>query len=302
MLTSFPISGDSGDSEVDVSDMSSENIKEPADQAKKSTPFNLNTQFDAVGKAEIKEGYFKKDEVQFAQGEIELGMIFYYCEAYKEGAQAAISYTSAYLNWVNNPWFDQDHFHVVSLTLGGFSHRLRKWFWRGQVSINMDAKEWDLNEYANYDLLFWGRYEYCKNIGVHVGLIAETGMLMDRVYPIVGADWTLSKKWKLNLVYPVNVSLEYILTKKWTLALAGRTFNSRYRIAKNEGQSKALVRYENVGAEFAIKYEDTNFTANIHGGTTLGGSLRIANRHNHHPRHYKLCPAPYVGAEAALKF
>ena len=62
------------------------------------------------------------------------------------------------------------------------------------------------------------------------------------------------------------------------------------------------MRYQNVGAEFAVKYENSGITASIHAGSTLGGRYRIANRYNHRARNYHLDPAGYVGGEIDVKF
>lgn len=285
------------DIDVDTQDVGSEQIEEPA----KRTPFSFNTYIDAISPSKIEKGYFKDDEIHFAEAEAEAGMVFYYSPAYTEGARLAVSYTATYLRWSENPWFDQDHFNTVTFSLAGFTKRFGRWFWRSQLSINFDAQEWNA-QYTSYDILLWGRYTYTKNVGFHLGFLAQTGLRLDRVYPVIGADWQISRKWKLYLVYPVNVSLNYSFTPSWSLAIAGRSFNSRFRVHHDEIFSKALVRYTNIGAEFAIRYETKTMNANIHAGTTLGGKYRVANRKNHHAHNYDLEPAAYVGGEMDVSF
>lgn len=286
------------DVDIDTQDIGSEQITQPA----KRTPFSYNTYIDAIGSAKIERGNFKGDKVHFAEAEGEAGMVVYYCPAYSEGARIAVGYTATYLKWSENPWFDQNHFNTVSVSLSAFSKRLDRWFWRTQLTVNMDADEWT-GSYTSYDILLWGRYAYWENVGIHLGFLAETGLRLDRVYPIIGFDWQISRDWKLNLVYPVNMSLIYSLTPTWGLAIAGRFFNSRFRVHHDEIFRKALVRYTNVGAEFAIKYETHNVTANIHAGSTFsGGKYRVADRKNHHAQNYKLQAAGYVGAEMDISF
>lgn len=287
------------DEEVDitVSNYSAEEIT-----TQSNAPFFFESKADFIEKTKIKKGFFEDDHVQFATGEAQLGMFFYGCPRYKEGAYAAIKYITTFLHWPHNPWFEQSHFHTASFSLGGVTQRINRWLWKAEAAINMDANEWDINDYANYDLLLWGRYEYAPDIGVHVGLIVQTGMQMDRVYPILGFDWRISKKLKLNLVFPVNVSLEYMITQNWSILMAGRNFDSRFRVSHNKGHRKPLLRYSNVGGEIVIKYENTAFSFNVHAGSTLGGLLRVANHSNHHPRHFHLKPSPYAGGEVAVKF
>lgn len=285
------------DVDINQQDIGSEQITKPA----KRTPFSFSTHLDVIGPTKIRRGHFKGDEVHFATANVEAGMIVYYCPAFTEGLRVALDYTPTYLRWSQCPWFEQDHFNIVSLSLAGFTKRLDDWFWRSQLTINFDADNWS-SEYTSYDILLWGRYSYCQNIGFHLGFWAETGLQMDRVYPVIGFDWTISPKWKLNLVYPVDVALEYTLTKSWKLALAGRFFDSRFRVDHDECTSKALVRYTNVGAEFAVRYDNDAMSANIHIGTTLAGKFREANRHNHHAHSFKLDTAGYVGGEIDVKF
>lgn len=300
-LTATSFSALSLFADIDALDLSSENI-EQVDSGDKRSPVTFQMYCDFISDTKIRKGYYKGDYLEFSEAEAELGFVFYYCPAYTEGASAAISYIPTKIKWKENPWFDQDHFHTASLSFTSFTQRLPGWFWRGQFTLYTDAQQWDLEQYTWYDIILWGRYTYLEELGLHVGMIAETGMRMDRIYPILGADWQVSKRWKLNLVFPVNVSLEYLITEKWAVALAGRTFNSRHRVAPNEANGRSLVRYENTGAEFAVKFNGRYLTANIHAGSTLGGRYRIADKRNHHPHTYKLDPSGYVGAELELHF
>jgi Domain of unknown function (DUF6268) len=285
------------DFEIDSQNFGSENITEPTRQ----TPFNLDTKIDFIGKTKITNGHHRGDHFHFAQLETELGGVFYYVPQYTEGANLSFSYSDTYIHWKDNPYFDQHHFRVVSVALGAFTKRVSDWFWRGQLSINFDTKKLSA-QYVNYDLVFWGRYAFKENIGFHFGFYAQTGMRMERVYPIFGADWLISPKWKLNLVFPMNVSVEYYLTRYWSLAIGGRSFNSRYRVGPHESSRKSLIRYENTGLEFIVKFENQNIAANLHAGTTLGGQFRVANKKNHNPHHYDLDPSGYVGGEIEVTF
>lgn len=289
------------DSSIDFTDTSTETLipQKPPRQS----PFTFSIDLDWVSPTKIKKGFFKGDTLKFAEADAELGFIFLYHPQYKEGANLVIGYTETLLDWPGNLWFSQNHFHTVSLSLGGFSERLCRWFWRGQITVNMDTSEWQSN-YMNYDFLLWGRYEYSSNFGLHVGLFAQAGMYMERVYPILGIDWQASDKWKINLVFPVNVSIEYCLNSRWTLLLAGRNFDSRHRVKRThcERDSQPVWRYQNVGAEFAVKYVRDNMKVNVHAGSTLGGQLRIANHRNQHPHHFKLNPSLYAGADVSTNF
>jgi hypothetical protein len=286
-----------GDIDIDSQDIGSEEITKPA----KRTPFSFSTHIDVIAPAEIEKGFHKGDKIHFAEAQAEAGLVVYYCPAYTEGVRLAIAYTPTYLRWAENPWFDQDRFHTVNFIFSGFTKRFDRWFWRSQVSVNADADQWKAS-YTSYDILLWGRYVYCKNVGIHLGFLAQTGLRLDRVYPVIGFDWQISPKWRLDLVYPVNIGLTYAVTPRWSFAVAARFFNSRFRVHHKEIFSKALVRYTNVGTEFAIKYEIENMSANIHAGAALDGKFRVANRKNHHAHIKNLKPSGYVGCEMDVKF
>jgi len=283
--------------DIDQEDMGSENITEPA----KRTPFSFETHLDTVSESKITKGFYKGDKVKYAEAEIEAGMILYYCPTYHEGVRAALGYRVAYLKWDQNPWFDQKHFNIIALSAAGFTERVDHWVCRGQLTVNFDTQKWSPH-YTSYDLFLWGRYSYCEHIGVHVGCFAETGLHMDRVSPVIGFDWQFSRRWKVNLIYPFNLSLIYSFSPGWSTGLAGRLFSSRYRVHHQEHSAKPLVRYTNVGAEFILEYEDQRLSANLHAGSTLGGTFRVANRRNRHARNYHLDPSAYLGAEIDVKF
>lgn len=294
ILTAFSILADV---EIDPQDIGTEKIAQPA----KRTPFSFATHVDVVGNSKISKGFYKGDKINFAEAQVEAGSIVYYCPTYTEGARVALGYSPTYLKWHENPWFDQDHFNIVSLSLSGFTKRIDNWFWRTQLTANFNADQWN-SGYTSYDILLWGRYTYSKNIGIHFGFLAQTGLRMDRIYPVIGFDWQISPQWKLSAVFPVNISLLYSFSSHWSIGTAARFFNTRFRVKHSDHSLKPLVRYTNTGAEFIIKYDDDTMSANIHAGSTLGGTFRVANRKNNHARDYDFDPVAYVGAEIDVKF
>lgn len=284
--------------DIEEGDWSLEKVSPPA----RKGPFSISANYDATGNSKFDKKSLEDNKIRYAQGNITGSIIPYYDEAHKEGALFGIGYTNVNMVWNKNPYFSQHTFQTVNLTLGGFSERLCNWEWKGLAVANMNTSYWD-NDYTNYDLTLYGRYSYTENFGIHCGFIAQTGMKMDRVYPIIGIDWTINKDWKLDLVFPIDIALSYYLTEEWSLAVAARFFDFRNRVNKHEPLSMAVFRYQSAGAEFAIEYDnDENITGTIHGGMILGGHLRIADRHNEHPKRLKFKTAPYGGANIAVRF
>lgn len=272
--------------------------QKPQDRAR---PFSFNVFGDAIGSSKIERGYYEGDHVSFAEIDAEAGMVVYYCKPIEEALQVSLRYSHTYINWENNPWFSQTRFDNGEINFSGLSKRFCHWLLRGQVSVEINLQELE-TDYIKYDFIFWGRYTYNSCVGLNIGAIAYTGIDLNWACPIIGFDWQISKKWKLNVIYPVNISLEYFLNKEWTISLANRNFDNRQRVKKHEGLPKAVIRYRNCGAELMAKYSSGWITSNIHGGVTFDGRYRIANRHNKHGHTYHLGSAAYVGAEVDLQF
>lgn len=282
---------------IDPQDISQEEIAQPA----KSTPFSLSTHIDYIHGAKIDKGFYKGDKVEFAEGEAIASMVVYYDPCLTEGLRIGAGYTATYLHWCENPWFDQEHYNQVDISVAGFSKRVNGWLWRTELTANFDADEWSF-QYTTYDLILWGRYDLCQDFGLHIGAFIETGCRMDRIYPILGFDWQITEKWRLDAVFPMNMALSYAWTPKWSLGAAARFFDSRFRVHSDEHSLKPLVRFTTMGAEFFVKYGDDKITANIHAGSTVGGRFRVANRHNNHATGYDLNSSFYGGAEIEVVF
>lgn len=278
-------------------DYGSENI-----QAAEPGPFTFNITADAVGHAKFKKWYVDNQHLEYSDINIDGSFVFYYQPAFNEGAQVTLGYEFTRLLWKENPFFDETKFHTPSIALEAFTGRATNWQWQGLVRMNVDGNNWDLDLYANYDFLLWGRYTYWENLGIHAGFLAETGMKIDRVYPIIGCDWQYNKYWKINAIFPINLSIVYTVNPLWTVALAGRMFDHRQRVGKREPLSKGLWSYRGAGIELGATYENSWVTANVHVGSTLFTRLTVANRHNEHKRHFKLKEAPYFGGELNMNF
>lgn len=286
--------------EIDDDIFGLEEIDEPK---KQPGPFRIEAEFDSVASTHINKDGFRDQKLSFSNWRGSTGMAFCYFAYAREAYAAGVAYTYSRLCWDENPYFHQSDFSQVSFLLRLFSNRFCEWIWQGQLAVNIDANEWDFNQYANYDLILWGRYDYNDCTNLHLGVIVQTGMKMDRVYPIIGFDYVVNKCWKLNAVFPVNISLAYNYDSNLSAALAMRFFDVRYRVSKDENLSMGLFAYRNSGVELAILYEDDPcLEGNIHVGSTLGGMLRISDHNNKHPKHFKLDPALYVGGELVWSF
>ena len=272
-------------------------------QEEESHPFTFQIYGDNICKSKFKDSD-DEGQISFNEYQVEFGIVYYYNPSCVEGANITLNYTRDELRWNENPSFDQEHFNTATIAFGGFTQRLCNWLWQAQVAFNIDTDHVkEIASYTTYDILLWGRYDYCQDLGIHVGFLAQTGLQIDRVYPVLGVDWTLGCNWKLNLIFPLNISLVYNITDNFSLALATRFFSSRHRVNEHEELERAVFAYRNGGLELAANYNiGSCFKFNVHGGYTSGGTLKIANRHNDHPHHYRFKSAPYYGGELTFSF
>lgn len=286
------------DMDVSLQDLSSEQITGAKES--EESPFRISVHGDWIGRSKIDKKRFHHQSINFSTAEVQAEGVVYYNPECKEGLGVGVGYTHSRFDWHKNRHFDHKNMDQVTLSLTAFSERLHNWLWMSSVVANWEPEYGNLSEYTNYDIVFWGRYTCVKDFNMHIGFLAQTGMKIDRIYPIIGFDWKINDKWKLNAVYPMNISVVYTINNCWSASLAGRLFDLRYRLGKHD--HKDLFQYRNTGAELAINYDSKRFIANIHAGVTLGGQFILSNKHNKHKKHFSLESAGYLGGEAAVKF
>ncbi len=286
---------------IDDGIVGSEDIQ---DIVRQPGPFRLEIEADGISKAKIDKKGFEGQHLTFNQFSTRFGMAFCYLPEHREAYAFALGYDRTYLNWKENPYFTENHFNTASASLRLYSNRMSDWLWRGQLTATVDTHYMDFNHYLTFDAVMWGRYEYSCDVGMHIGFIAETGMLMDHVYPIFGFDWQFAEKWKLNIVYPTDISLGYTINKNWSAELGMRFFDVRHRAGWDEPLPGAVFRYTNAGVELGINYKyDPFIELNVHAGSTVkAGQLKIANKHNHNTQTFDLDGSAYAGAEVVISF
>ncbi len=291
--------------DVETQDLGPSEIPpEEAQQLKdEKHPFKFDILADYVAEADTNRCACGKN-VTFGTAIAELNFVFYYKEEYKEGAAIGLSYIQTYLDYRDNPFFNQKNYETVRLLFSTFTSRLCNWEWQAQVGIYFDdLPYWTFNDYMYYDITAWGRYAYSQCVGLHIGFLAQTGMKVDRVYPIVGFDWQINDRWKINAVYPVNISAVYTINTAWNVEVAARFLDQRHRTKRDEPLPEAIWHYQTAGTEFGVNYNpNSSFSLNLHGGYSMGGHLKIANRNYHRRERIRIEGAPYGGGEVIFNF
>ena len=275
----------------------------PDESETENGPFFVRSGFDVIGRAEFSNNApTSNNKVTFSEYDVDGTSVIAYNECKKEGLALTLGYSLYHLGWDHNPYFSEKNFNVITVGVGFFSHRCSSWDWKGLVKMNFDPCHLNFQDYVNWDLMLWGRYEIGDKWGFHTGFYALTGMKIDRVYPIIGLDWTPNEHWKVNAIFPLNFSVIYTLDGNWSFALASRVWDVRRRVGEDEPLSKGLWEYRNVGIEFACDYKYCGWNVNAHAGYATGGHLKISDRHRSHSKRLNFNAAPYVGGEVAYNF
>lgn len=285
-------------------DLGSENITAPIEGEQEGRgPFSVQIDGDYIWPARIRHS-FGSESLTFATGNVEANLVCYYDSCLNEAAIVGLEYQYTFLDWNRNAFFNQQNYNNLALSLGGISERFSCWTWRGELDINFcNLANWNIQDYMNYNVLLWGRYAWLDNVGVHIGFLAETGMKIDNIYPIIGIDWICGPRWKVSLVFPVNISLVYTINNTWTTALQMRFFDQRNRTKKNEYLERAVWHYQTAGSEFEVKYTPFYWlTASAHVGINYGGRLKVSDMHYRHPNRIYIQSAPYAGGELVFNF
>ncbi|MCB1113302.1 MAG: hypothetical protein KDK62_00920 [Chlamydiia bacterium] len=274
----------------------------PISDEPRQGPLTVRSSFDIIRNADFSDHRFKGQSFDFYEWDIDGSYIFYYNPCRREGLGFEAGYAQYHLGWSQNPYFTEDNTPVLSVGLSFFTARAWRWDWKGMMKVNFNTDHWDIQRYANYDLMLWGRFELAIDWGLHTGFVMLTGMKIDRFYPIIGLDYIPNDRWKISAVFPLNFSILYTPNCNWIFSLQSRFWDIRQRAGYTEPLSRALWEYRNTGGEFGITFKRCGFSANVHAGYSFGGQLKIWNSNKKHPRKLDFDAAPYYGGEVAYNF
>lgn len=266
----------------------------------------IEAEYDAIARSHFKNRAIRQEKIGFREGLVTLSHAIFITD--RDIIGAGIGYESTYINWNQNPFFDRRAFNNVGFSAFLVMNQIKDWQIRANFSANVDTLHFDLKDYTFYQSVLWAKYKLpcacLENLSLNIGVIAQTGLDDHTWIPIVGVDFDWRDCWKFHLVYPVDMAIEYILTKNWSAVFEIQIWKSRHRLARDEPLSRGFFEYRNQGVEIGLNYKIGEFLqANVHAGTTLGfGEFNLTNKSNEHLIKERFKAAAFAGGNFLIRF
>ncbi|MBI2743337.1 MAG: hypothetical protein HYX48_05415 [Chlamydiales bacterium] len=266
----------------------------------------FESEYRQVGKAKFRTESVEGSHVKYADG---FGSL-YFSHPVSENNYLSweAGYSAMKFDWKDNPRFKGDDYHIAVGSLGWVSTSIDRWRWVFTGSATVDTRSFNFGKDGVYYGFMWGRYAYSATTGIHIGWYGHYGMENGYVQPVIGVDSRIGEKWQLNAIYPIDLSLSYLMNPSWSLTLKyatfGRPYRHPWRIHGGIGKFKdGIFEVYASGAELDLNYNyKANFLAGIGGGWNFGGWILIKDRDNHHPKYYKYDDAAYGKVYLAATF
>jgi len=220
------------------------------------------------------------------------------------GIFTSLGYSNMKLEWQENPDFTKERFSYLSGGFGFFNKTLlNRWVLEGGLEVKVDPSHWNFKRYALYYFSAKGRYEFSKQLGIHVGGWSQIGLDNNELYPVVGVDYHPSSKWDLYLIFPRKIGAYYHITKQWRAAVQGRIFRSLHRLNSDESLSKGVFEYRATGVDLALLYQmKKKFHGQVFVGYKGAGDLKVVDSSGNNPNYYKFKGCSYIGLDLSCQF
>lgn len=234
------------------------------------------------------------EHLQYAEANLSYTYNYPICDT--TGLSFGAGYTSNWVIWKQNPYFNETQFNYVDFLLGGYTKAIPSFLWSLVGFAYIDTAVLDLANYALYQVILHGKYYVNDCFTFNSGFILELGLDQDMIWPILGIDWNITPKWRLGLVYPLDLALEYKIDPSLSASANARILRTRHRVESYEIKPNAIFEYTNWGMEGELIWRPLiSLCIKGFAGSTTGGDFKVANQYGHHAKHRKLNAAPYGG-------
>ncbi len=264
-------------------------------------PFSVSGDYIDVSRATLRTPGQRGKELRYRQWDIAYAYTHPFSPVY--GLIFGAGWVGSEVSMQDNPEFKETIFNYVNFSVGGFTNAFNNWTWTLTLGIFLDSEVFSLLDYSLYQGVLWGKYNLCSALDFNCGLITEIGLNKEKIWPIFGFTFTPSPDWRLNAVYPINMSLEYDFLSCWTAAASIRLLRNRHRVQENEPNPRGIFEYHTWGGEFDLIFSPFDwFSIKGFAGSTADGDLKVTNRNDKHGTHFKFRGSFYTGANAILSF
>lgn len=263
--------------------------------------FNVELNYDNISKSNFTTPSNLGQEIGFSTfTAIGSYYAFFNCT---EAVGLGLGYSRQTIDWDNNPFFEQEGFDHLVVDIGAFSTRFDGWLFRALFRTRFNTENFGGSYSTVYMFTVWGRYEVRCDSYIHLGVITEWGLRRSKIWPIIGFETHLTDCIKLNLIYPLDISLRYFFHNNWYVGVASSFFYYRDRLKKNETLSHGFLEYRNTGVEAQVGYEWCPIIkGDIHVGHAFGNEIKLSNAQNEQATHHKFKAAFYFGGRIEFKF
>lgn len=264
-------------------------------------PFSVSGSALSVNKTHFRTPGFEDDTLVYKQYEA----AFAYTHPINSvcGLIFGAGWVGSEVNMVKNPEFDETRFDYVTLSLGGFTKAFPDWSWTFSLSAFLDTEVFSLIDYTLYQGVLWGKYELSPYLELDFGFIAEIGLSKEKLWPILGFIYSPSDSWRIHAVYPIRVSVDYLVRNWITLSGSIRFLRNRHRVTKEEPNPSGIFEYHTIGAEFDVTLSPLKrLSLKGFAGTTFNGDLKITDSQNRAAQHFKFKGSPYVGVSGVFSY
>lgn len=272
----------------------------------KSHPVHFEGEFRDVAPAE-----FRTHSVKHSKAHYQDAHTFLYYSHFLTPDNALswkVGYSFLEFDWAKNPRFKGDDYHFANASVAWISTSLKDWRWILSGAASVDTQTWNFGASGVYYGLMWGRYQFSKVIGMHVGWAGYVGVKNGYMLPIVGIDYQPTNHWQINAIFPINISVKYLFDPHWSTSLEWATFGRPYRFPMRAHEGKGdyhngIFEIYSKGIELDLNFQ-TGYTLSASAGIgwNFGGWIFIKDAHNHHGKYYKFDDAPYGQCKFTLTF
>lgn len=264
----------------------------------------LFVSYDQLEDADFKNPETPGDSMGYTQADARLLVNIPLQQCY--GAQLYLGWGNSTIDWAENPYFSEKTYGYIDFGIGGYTFVIPNWKIVATVAASIDTDN-SGSDYMLYKGLLWAQYcyenGYFCDTSLHFGLIGTSGLEETYLLPIIGFAATPYPGWRLSVVFPMDMSLSYMIYNNTSAYVGMRGYRRRHRLSEEEPVAKGVWLYRNIGTELGIRYNNCCWLeGNLHVGITWEGDLKVMDPNGEAINHVKSKSTLYAGVSASVGY